>query len=160
MEKINWINGQAGGTPLSAENLNQMQTNIEDAIDEVNTSLNTKITGTSLYEDSTGTKGTVTLSDSAANYNFLEIFFYNSSTGTNTHKFIKVFNPNNKNILLDFVDFNSSSLNFETRVMLISGTSISNVRRRHYTIADSESWTPYGSASDSIYITKVVGYNY
>ena len=35
MEKINWINGQAGGTPLSAENLNQMQDNIEDAINAV-----------------------------------------------------------------------------------------------------------------------------
>lgn len=34
MEKINWINGQAGGTPLSAENLNQMQDNIEEAINE------------------------------------------------------------------------------------------------------------------------------
>ena len=31
MTKINWINGQAGGTPLSAENLNQMQDNIEEA---------------------------------------------------------------------------------------------------------------------------------
>ncbi len=28
MEKFNWINGQAGGTPLSAENLNQMQDNL------------------------------------------------------------------------------------------------------------------------------------
>lgn len=35
MDKINWINGQAGGTPLSAENLNQMQDNIENAINEV-----------------------------------------------------------------------------------------------------------------------------
>lgn len=34
MEKINWINGQAGGTPLSAENLNQMQDNIENAIED------------------------------------------------------------------------------------------------------------------------------
>lgn len=40
MEKINWINGQAGGTPLSAENLNQMQDNIENAINE---SIKTKI---------------------------------------------------------------------------------------------------------------------
>lgn len=43
MNKINWINGQAGGTPLSAENLNQMQDNIEDAIDEVESVLNEKI---------------------------------------------------------------------------------------------------------------------
>ena len=29
---FNWINGQAGGTPLSAENLNQMQLNLLDII--------------------------------------------------------------------------------------------------------------------------------
>ena len=29
MQKIDWINGQAGGTPLSAENLNQMEDYIE-----------------------------------------------------------------------------------------------------------------------------------
>ena len=40
MEKINWINGQAGGTPLSAENLNRMQDNIEEAINEVDDKLN------------------------------------------------------------------------------------------------------------------------
>lgn len=28
MGKFNWIDGQAGGTPLSAENLNQMQNNL------------------------------------------------------------------------------------------------------------------------------------
>ena len=28
MGKYNWIDGQAGGTPLSAENLNQMQDNL------------------------------------------------------------------------------------------------------------------------------------
>ena len=37
MEKINWINGQSGGTPISAENLNLMQDNAEEAIDEVTT---------------------------------------------------------------------------------------------------------------------------
>lgn len=35
MDKINWINGQAGGTPLSAENLNLMEDNIETAINTV-----------------------------------------------------------------------------------------------------------------------------
>lgn len=39
MEKINWINGQSGGTPLSAENLNLMQDNAENAINEVATTL-------------------------------------------------------------------------------------------------------------------------
>lgn len=35
MQKIDWINGQAGGTPLSAENLNLMQTYIENAINNI-----------------------------------------------------------------------------------------------------------------------------
>ena len=46
MNKINWINGQAGGTPLSAENLNQMQDNIEDAIEEVRDELSPSTTYT------------------------------------------------------------------------------------------------------------------
>ncbi|MBQ3415934.1 MAG: hypothetical protein IJH39_11515 [Clostridia bacterium] len=50
MEKINWINGQAGGTPLSAENLNQMQDNIEEAIDEVDDKLNYSTTETCVRE--------------------------------------------------------------------------------------------------------------
>lgn len=37
MDRITWINGQAGGTSLSAENLNQMETNIENAINNVQT---------------------------------------------------------------------------------------------------------------------------
>ena len=32
MGKFNWINGQAGGTPLSAENLNQMQDNLLELV--------------------------------------------------------------------------------------------------------------------------------
>ena len=39
MEKINWINGQSGGTPISAENLNLMQDNAEEAIKEVTANL-------------------------------------------------------------------------------------------------------------------------
>lgn len=35
MEKINWINGQSGGTPISAENLNLMQDNAENAINSL-----------------------------------------------------------------------------------------------------------------------------
>lgn len=32
MGKFNWIDGQAGGTPLSAENLNQMQDNLLELV--------------------------------------------------------------------------------------------------------------------------------
>lgn len=86
MNKINWINGQAGGTPLSAENLNQMQDNIEDAIDDVdekfNYSTTEKVVGTwidrkPLYEITlTGTKNAgADLIIDVSNLNIENFFF-------------------------------------------------------------------------------------
>lgn len=63
MDKINWINGQAGGTPLSAENLNLMEDNIEDAIEQVQDNLDEKGTAEVLATLNTGTTATVTVSD-------------------------------------------------------------------------------------------------
>lgn len=37
MDKINFQNHKSGGTPVNAANLNQMQDNIENAINEVST---------------------------------------------------------------------------------------------------------------------------
>lgn len=75
MEKINWVNGQAGGTPLSAENMNQMQDYIEEAINN--------ITGHVLWANSDITSDfaaqTVNLTDT--DYDFIKIVYkyYKSS---------------------------------------------------------------------------------
>lgn len=83
MEKINWQNGESGGTPLSAENLNLMQDNIENAIEEKQVNideqcglLNEKIVGTVLYEDETGTSGDITLNEAIENFKYFEIESY------------------------------------------------------------------------------------
>lgn len=82
MEKINFVNNSE--PYLSAENLNQMQSNIEDAIKE-----------TILYENENGTLANFVLNETSTNYNSIEIMYgcdgYYYSTG-------KIFSPHGKKI--------------------------------------------------------------
>lgn len=72
---IDWKNGQAGGTPLSAENLKLMQSMIEEEIANQVQNLNIKINNmkdTTLYSSS-GTKTNFTLIDDISNYKYVEV---------------------------------------------------------------------------------------
>ena len=63
MEKINFESLPSTKTPITATNLNQLQTNVENAIN-----------GVVLYENPSGTMGTITLSDNTSNYRYIEIY--------------------------------------------------------------------------------------
>ena len=110
---------------------------------------------TVLYDNSTGSNEAITLSYSFDNYKFIDIQFKVGAT----YKSVRIYNPNRKNIVLDMIDFVSSRLFFYTKIVRCEGTTISNMRYETYTIADSSTWTPYGEASNEIYITRIVGYN-
>lgn len=110
-----------------------------------------------LYNNTSGTTGTVTLSDSASNYSYIEIYFYVTEGGGKIHKSVKVSNPNASYVLLDMTDFNNNSLLFNTNLVYINTIEITRIRNRRFTIAESSSWTPYGSVAN-IFIEKVVGY--
>ena len=90
MQKINWENGTlispakveiggviydvtpeqySGNTPLSAENLNQMEDNIEDAIEDVED----KLTPVTLFTGNVSGKNDINLSDAISNYEKLVI---------------------------------------------------------------------------------------
>ena len=91
MNKINWVNGQSGGTPLSAENLNLMQDNIEDAIDENTTKINqleNKIPiSKKIWANSNSTTSfnaqTIVLDEALTNYDAFEIIYRISADGNN-----------------------------------------------------------------------------
>ena len=108
-----------------------------------------------LYDNTNGSNGTVNLSDNVSNYNYIEIFFKWKDVA---YKSVKIYNANGKSALLDMLDFNNSHILIATKVVAISNTSITVTRYKHYSIADNTSWIPYGSASNVIYITRVVGY--
>ena len=61
------------------------------------------ISGQVLYNNASGTAGTVTLSDSAENYTYLEIFY--RSSGDNACGSVKVFNPNGKLVHLGTIHY-------------------------------------------------------
>lgn len=76
MLTIHWINGQAGGTPLSAENLNLMQQYINNYIDAQILNVNNKINNmqaVTLYSSANGTKNNFNLIDDISNYEYVEI---------------------------------------------------------------------------------------
>ena len=129
---------------------------IKNAHNDTDNNLNNLI-GVELYNNTSGTTGTVTLSDSASNYSYIEIYFYVTEGGGRIHKSVKVSNPNTSYALLDMTDFNNNALVFNTNLVYINATEITRIRNRRFTIAESTSWTPYGSVAN-IVIEKVVGY--
>lgn len=62
--RINWKDGESGGTPLSAENLNKMDKGIYDANSKSNV----------LYSGSIKTYGNYQLRDNVNNYDYIEVF--------------------------------------------------------------------------------------
>lgn len=78
---------------------------------------------TQLYNNATGSNGTITLSSSAANYNHMRIYYKHSSD--NTYSSVDVYSPNGKIVLLPIVEATTSAAWIVGRAVTISGTSIS-----------------------------------
>lgn len=143
-----------GQTALSAENLIQMENNVENAINGIDTNLRTLIQGTVLYENETGTTGDIALSEKLSNYKYIKVFW---KVGDN-NKSEEVLVTLNKNINLSLIDFIDSKIWIHTKTMKMEDTKLTVKRYKEYSILDSSQWNPYGSSSNSIAIVKVVGY--
>ena len=101
--------------------------------------------------NSTATTGKVTLSDSAANYTFMEIYFRDND---NHYSSTKVFGPNGKTVNLSMCESNENSyVVLKRREVTISGTSITT-----QSYAEANPITGTYSATNHIYIYAVVGY--
>lgn len=114
-----------------------------------------KILGTELYNNTTGSNSAITLSESAANFTYLEIFYRNND---NYYNSTKIYQPNGKIAYLDadypYTSGEGYSYAKKTSVQ-ISGTSITPINYVELTIM------PTGANiqnNNNIYITRVVGY--
>ena len=148
---------------VTDDNMNEIKSVVNNNASETSTNTNDitnlkKLVPTTLYNNSSGSNGSITLSDSVSNYEYIEILFREEETGTSVYKSLKLHNPNGKNVILDMVDFHDSKLIFNTKVVAISDTTITNVRYKRYTITDSATWSPFGSNDNTIYINTVLGY--
>ena len=137
----------SGDTPLSAENLKKMEDNAQEAINKVDE----KLIGTVLYENATGTIGNITLSDSAANYDYID-FYCKRSTHVYT---VRTYNPNGNTVSLSTNYCDGTYMYLYTKVITISGNVLTVVRSNlGYFNNDST----HATSDDSNFITKIVGY--
>lgn len=113
-----------------------------------------------LYEASSGNSGTVYLSNSAANYSYLEIYYMDNNY--NGHSCVKIYSPNGKKLDLSIVEA-SDGTNGQTYIRrtmyTVSGSTITpSTANSGYVKFDGSSVTTlYGT--NHLRITRVLGYN-
>lgn len=111
------------------------------------------LSGNVLYSSASGTAGTVTLSDSAENYTYLEIFY--RSSGDNACGSVKVFSPNGKLVHLGTIHYVADYDYAKFALVSVSGSTIKF--SQNYQIVLKNNGATY-SAENAIFITRVVGY--
>ena len=107
-----------------------------------------------LYDNSSGTTGTITLSESAANFNYLEIFYLREN---NDYASTRINSPNNKLTFLQdtYITSQGSLMQIAVKRIKISGTSITSVYDYY---ANLETNKVSIGTHNVMKITKVVGY--
>lgn len=111
------------------------------------------LSGKVLYNNASGTAGTVTLSDSVENYTYLEIFY--RSSGDNACGSVKVFSPNGKLVHLGTIHYIADYDYAKFALVNVSGSMITF--NQNYQITLKNNGSSY-SAENAIFITRVVGY--
>lgn len=109
----------------------------------------------SLYDNGSGNNGTVTLSDSSANYSMIEIYAKNND---GWFGMVKVKDPNGKSASITITtpyDGNTNRWD-KSKVFSISGTTISN-NSYSETLISQQNGIQLNN-NNFIYITKVIGY--
>lgn len=104
-----------------------------------------------LYDNSSGTSGTVTLSSSAANYSYLEIYYLSYS-----YKSEKVNAPNGKDVKLHSVRYTNGAIYDLYKVLTISGTNMTV--KSEYRVGDFTTSLEVASKPGQIKVVKVLGY--
>ena len=111
---------------------------------------------TSLYSNATGTTGTITLSHSAEDFSFLEIFYLNNNNIE--AQSTRVFSPNGQVVELSCVEASEtdSSSYIRTSLWLISGKSMTHQRSKYISLTANQ--YPQVATNQYIKIIRVVGY--
>ena len=133
-------------------NLQEKDNDLNDRINDVNTNLNDKINGTILYSSASGTKGTITLSKSSANFKRIGIEYKDTRMGITNY--VEVIEPNGK--MINLLSFQSLTNKYITASAInISGNAITWEFNDRIRISDGvvveDQWN---------LITKVIGYIY
>lgn len=114
--------------------------------------------GVVLYSSSTGSNGSITLSDNVSNYKYLEIFFDSGSTASRVVSQKVDLSLGTGTSLFKWSCDSSGSVYAFIRDIKISGTTIENFSSGANYSAITYSATLSKTNTNSIYIFKVIGY--
>ena len=130
-------------------NATELSTDITNTTN--NTTAITNLTPVELYNNTSGTLGQVNLSETSANFTYIEIFFKQQEY-TPIYSSVKVYAPNGKQVSLVSIQSSNGGAGIVSAYVSISGTTIT---KSDYNIF----WTNGGNShTDKIYITRVIGY--
>ena len=147
-------------TQILDENVAQLTNVYNDDANKAYTShyINERIEPVVLYNNTSGTNGDVTLSQSASNFTYMDIFYGRKpSSGNPLMSYKRVYNPDGQVVVLDILRYMSdSNVNGTSKLGTISGTTITMSNTRGFFINSTS--TPLFDTSNEIYVYRVEGY--
>lgn len=124
--------------------------NVKDELNKID-----NLKGTQIYYNSSGTNGNVNLSDSVANYDYIEVYFRNND---NFYSYSRFYDINSKYIcLMSTAIDGSNQLRLKTANYYVNGSSMTFQRGSDYNITARAG--DVGTNTKVVYVTKVIGYN-
>lgn len=115
---------------------------------------------TQLYNNTSGSNGTITLSASAANYNHMRIYYKNTDDPANSVSSVDVYFPNGKIVNLACVDgYATGNTWFQVRLVKINGTSIATYSNDYTQAFVKSDGTADSMHSNYVSIVRVEGWN-
>lgn len=113
--------------------------------------------GYNLYNNTSGTTGTIKLSKSAANFQYITVYYKTAST--NNYSSTTIWSPNGKTISLHAGYGNSNYSYFYHTGYAISDTSMTVSSYNYGLVSLKSSSYPSRTRNNNIYILKVVGHD-
>ena len=154
--KIATMNSKITTINSNISTINSRITTINSNITNLESRINATLGGTSLYNNSSGTSGTVTLSKNVSNFVFVDIYYANHTDGT--FHIIRTRPGYRSDNILNHLRYSNSDgyMVFDSKQIRISGTSITtskvgygNFNNDNYTNVRSE---------NNLWIFRVIGY--
>lgn len=100
-----------------------------------------------LYVNDSGTNGTITLSETSANFTYIEVFYGDGSNFMSQ----KIQKPNGKTLYLPFSSFTNNRVNFMYQPLKFSGTSVTRGQGYSFNYEGQ-------STNNDIKVFKILGY--
>ena len=131
-----------------------VNTEINDVLQVYDDNGNEILNENVLYNNESGSNGTIALSETAKNFKYIEIIFRDND---DTYSSVRGHNPNGKNVDLTTLARWSSTFYIKQKRVAISGTSITSGNATEVQLTTAPK-IKINTSANNIYITRVVGY--